>query len=97
MAAAHRWSDTPETGRPLEWAALTALYAGAAIFLLGRAAFARLTTRSGQPAQLIVAAVLLALIPLARLLPVMAGLGLVTALLAALVAFERRTGEVREP
>ncbi|MER6810149.1 low temperature requirement protein A [Spirillospora sp. NPDC000708] len=87
--------DSPDTGRPLEWGALTALYAGAAVFLLGRAAFVSLTTHSGQPAPLIVAAVLLALIPLARLLPAMAALALVTALLAALVAFEQRTGEVQ--
>lgn len=40
-------------------------------------------------AQLIVAGVLLLLIPLARHLPALAGLGTVSAALVALVAFER--------
>jgi low temperature requirement protein LtrA len=86
-------SDTSDQGGPLEWTALTALYAGPAVFLLGRAAFARLTIRSAPAAPLVVAVLFVVLMPLARLLPAMAALGLVSALLLALVAFERRTAE----
>ncbi|GGT61023.1 low temperature requirement protein A [Actinomadura citrea] len=83
--------DTAGHGRPLEWPVLTALYAGAAVFLLGRAAFARLTVRAVPGVPLVVAVAFFPLIPVARLLPAIAALGLVSALLLALVAFEWRT------
>ncbi|MEU8342705.1 low temperature requirement protein A [Spirillospora sp. NPDC048832] len=89
-------SGTGDQGGHLEWAASTALYGGAAVFLLGRAAFARLTIRSAATAQSLLALVFLvlvflALIPVGRLLPVTAALALVSTLLLALVAFEWRT------
>ncbi|MGI5206089.1 low temperature requirement protein A [Spirillospora sp. CA-108201] len=82
---------SPDHDRALDWPVLTALYAGAAVFLLGRSAFAGLAVRSVPAAPPVVAAALLLLIPAARLLPAIAALGLVSALLLALVAFEWRT------
>jgi low temperature requirement protein LtrA len=77
-------------GVHLSWPATTALYGGAAVYLLGRAAFSRLTVGSVPAAQLVVAGALLALIPVARQLPALAALGTVSAALLALVAFEWR-------
>ena len=64
------------------------MYGGAAVYLLGRAAFARLTVRSVPAAQLVAAGALLVLIPVARHLPAPAALGTVSAALVALIAFE---------
>jgi low temperature requirement protein LtrA len=77
-------------GVHLSWPATTALYGGAAVYLLGRAAFSRLTVGSVPAAQLVVAGALLVLIPVARQLPALAALGTVSAALLALVAFEWR-------
>lgn len=79
-------------GAPLSWPAATALYAGAAGYLVGRAAFARLTVRSVTPAQLVVAGVLLLLIPVSRHLSALAALAVVGAALIALTVFEGRGG-----
>jgi hypothetical protein len=57
------------------------------VYLLGRAAFSRLTVRSVPAAQLVAAGALLVLIPFARHLP---ALGTVSAALVALIAFEWR-------
>jgi low temperature requirement protein LtrA len=84
-------STTSSLGAPLNWPALTGLYAGTAGYLVGRAAFARLTIRTTPPGQLAAAAALLLLIPVARHLPALAALAVVSVTLIALTAFEGRT------
>ena len=84
-------SGTSNGETPLSWPASTALFAGAAGYLAGRAAFARLTVRTVPPAQLAAAAALLLLILVAPHLPALAALAVVTGALIALTAFEGRT------
>ncbi|MEY9966831.1 low temperature requirement protein LtrA [Streptacidiphilus sp. MAP12-16] len=84
-------SSASNGGAPLSWPAATVLYAGAAGYLLGRAAFARSTVRTVPPAQLGAAAALLLLIPVARHLSALAALAVVSVTLIALTAFEART------
>lgn len=76
-------------GATLNWPALTALYAGTAGYLLGRAGFARLTVRSVPSADLTAAAVLLILLPVARHLSALAALAVVSVTLIALIAVGR--------
>ena len=78
-------------GAPLNWPASTALYAGTAVYLAGRAAFTRLTVRQVPPAQLVAAAALLILLPVSRHLSALAALAVVSVTLIALTAFEGRT------
>ncbi|MEV0908834.1 low temperature requirement protein A [Streptomyces hokutonensis] len=87
-------SRASNLGAPLSWPASTALYAGTAGYLAGRAAFTRLTVRQVPPAQPAAAAALLILLPVARYLPALAALAVVSATLIALTAFE---GAAREP
>ena len=75
-------------GAPLNWPASTALYAGTAGYLAGRAAFTRLTVRQVPPVQLAAAAALLILLPVARHLPALAALSVVSVTLIALTVFE---------
>ena len=84
-------SSASNLGAPLNWPALTALFAGTAGYLAGRAAFIRLTIRQVPPAQLVAAAALLILLPVARYLPALAALAVVSVTLIALTAFEGRT------
>lgn len=80
-------------GHHLTWPTVLPLYAGAALYLLGRAAFTAITVRSVPPAQLVTAGALLLLLPLARTLPPLAALAIVTAALLVLTAIERRTDD----
>ncbi|WP_406456717.1 low temperature requirement protein A [Streptomyces sp. NBC_01622] len=84
-------SSASNLGAPLTWPASTALCAGTAVYLAGRAAFTRLTVRQVPPAQLAAAAALLILLPVARYLPALAALAVVSVTLIALTAFEGRT------
>ncbi|MEU4470615.1 low temperature requirement protein A [Micromonospora sp. NPDC023888] len=77
------------SGEPMSWSAILVLYGGAALYLTGRLLFLRLTVRS-SPGHLVAIGIVLVLIPLARTLPALAALGLLTAFLAALVGYERR-------
>jgi low temperature requirement protein LtrA len=74
----------------LPWSTITALYGGTALYLVGRALFLRIATRSSPPGQLVAVGVALLLAPVARTLPALAALGLLTVFLVALVGYERR-------
>ncbi|MBQ0906410.1 low temperature requirement protein A [Micromonospora sp. U21] len=76
-------------GAPLGWTSTTALFGGPALYLIGRALFLRLTVRHTPPAPIAVAGTILALLPVARHLPALAALALVTIILIALVSYER--------
>jgi len=78
-------------GEPLDWTSITALYGGVVLYLTGRLLLLRLAVRSCPPAQLAAAGVALLLLPVARALPALAALGLLTAFLIALVRYERLT------
>ncbi|TDT97602.1 low temperature requirement protein LtrA [Streptomyces sp. 846.5] len=84
-------SSTSNLGAPLNWPVLTALYEGTAGYLVGHAAFARLTVRRVPPAQLVAAAALLIVLPVARHLSALTALAVVTVTLIALTVFEQRT------
>ena len=76
---------------------LTALYGGVALFLFAHVAFKYRTWRQVTVRRLAVAVLLCALIPLAKELPALVALGLVTAILVAMIASEAvRYAEVRE-
>ena len=91
VLAAVTHSSASSLGAPLNWPALTALYAGTALYLVGHAAFTRLTVGRVPPAQLVPAAALLLLLPVARHLSALTALAVVSATLIALTAFEGRT------
>jgi hypothetical protein len=63
------------------------------LYLTGRILFLRLTVGHIQPAQVIAAGVTLALLPAARHLPALTALGLLTAVLVALIGYERLTSQ----
>jgi len=67
---------------------LIALYGGAALYLLAHVAFRWRNIHSVNRQRSAVAVLLLALIPLAALLPALATLGLLAAILVGLIAFE---------
>ena len=67
---------------------LIALYGGAALYLLAHVAFRWRNIHSVNRQRTAVAVLLLALIPLAALLPALATLGLLAAILVGLIAFE---------
>jgi low temperature requirement protein LtrA len=73
---------------PLRFLALVALYGGAALFLLAHAAFKWRTWHQLTVRRLLVAAALLAGIPLGAALPALAALGLLAVVLSALIASE---------
>ncbi|MFC6016628.1 low temperature requirement protein A [Plantactinospora solaniradicis] len=84
-----RLSD-PEGGSPsapLGWVALVALYGGVACYLGGQVAVGWRTVRAGSVVQLGGAGLALLLLPVARVLPPLAALGLITTLLAALTLY----------
>jgi low temperature requirement protein LtrA len=88
---AHLARDQPEhpAGSPLEWTSTAALYGGAALYLVGRSLFLRLSVGAAPTAHLVGAAMALVLLPIARFLPALAALGLLTAFLVTLLTFER--------
>ena len=76
---------------------LTALYGGVALFLFAHVAFKYRTWRQVTVRRLAVAVLLWALIPLAKELPALVALGLVTVILVVMIASEAvRYAEVRE-
>jgi hypothetical protein len=79
----------PPGGAPLNWTATAALYGGVVLYLTGRILFLRFTVGHTPPAQIVAAGVTLVLLLAARNLPALAALGLLTAVLAALVGYER--------
>ena len=86
---AHHQPGQP-AGAPLDWTATAALHGGAILYLTGRALFLRFTVGHTPPAPIVAAGVTLALLPAAaRNLPALATLSLLTAILAALVCYER--------
>ncbi|MBF9129599.1 low temperature requirement protein A [Plantactinospora sp. S1510] len=72
---------------PLGWVALVALYGGVACYLCGQVGVGWRTVRAGSVVQLGGAGLALLLLPVARLLPPLAALGLITTLLAALALY----------
>ena len=82
-------SNHPPSTRPLDWASTVALYGGPALYLLGRVMFLRLAVGSAPLARYIAAGTAFVLLPLARILPALAALGLLAAFLVALVGYER--------
>lgn len=81
--------DQPPPTRPLDWTSAAALYGGTALYLIGRIMFLRLSVGSAPPSRYIAAGIALALLPLARTVPALAALGLLTAFLVALLGYER--------
>jgi low temperature requirement protein LtrA len=78
-------------GGPFDWISTTALCGGVALYLTGRLLFLWFAVRSAPPAKLVAVGVALLLLPVARALPALAALGLLTAFLVALVCYERLT------
>ena len=72
----------------LELLPLVAMFGGVALYLLGHVAFRYRNVHSVNVQRVVVAALLLALIPVGVRIPALAALGLVTAIMVALIAFE---------
>jgi low temperature requirement protein LtrA len=89
---AHNQPGQP-SGAPLAWTAAAALYGGVVLYLAGRIVFLHFTVGHTSPAQIIAAGATLALLPVAPHLAPLAALGLLTAVLIALVSYERLTWE----
>jgi low temperature requirement protein LtrA len=86
-----------ELSDALMWLPLATLYGGAALYLLSLAAFKRRIVRILSVGRTVVAALLLALIPVAAQLPALSALGLLAAVLIGLIVFETlRFSETRE-
>lgn len=89
--ASHHDLADPLTGLPL-----IALYGGIALYLLSHVAFRRRNVGTWNPHRTIAAVLLLALIPLAWVLPAIAALAVAAAVLVCLVGYERlRFGRAR--
>jgi low temperature requirement protein LtrA len=86
-----------ELSEPLAALPLGALYGGVVLFLLAHAAFKYRTWHQVTVRRLAVAGLLVALVPVAMELPALAALGLLTAVMVAMIASEAvRYSEVRE-
>lgn len=86
-----------ELTEPLAALPLGALYGGVALFLIAHAAFKYRTWRHVTARRLVVAVLLLVLMPAAMELPGLAALGLLAAVMIAMIASEAiRYSEVRE-
>ncbi|MFD0782556.1 low temperature requirement protein A [Micromonospora azadirachtae] len=85
---AHHPSQHP-AGTPLDWTSTAALFGGPVVYLIGRGLFLRSTVGHVPRAQIVAGGTMLALLPVARILPALAAFGLITAVLAALVCYER--------
>ncbi len=83
-----------DTAAPLGWIALTALYGGIAIYLAGRTAIRQRAAHTRSTVQLIAVSVPLLLLPVARVIPAMAALGLITAALVGLALYENTRTDV---
>ncbi|MGW5582103.1 low temperature requirement protein A [Micromonospora chokoriensis] len=85
-----RLTEESAHAEPLGWEAATALYGGAAVYLLSRLVFRRLTLWTIHPTQVVAAVLPLVLLPAGRSLPPLAALALLTVLLVGVTWFERR-------
>jgi len=86
-----------ELADPLTGIPLYALYGGVALYLLALVAFRLRNVHTLNVQRLAVALLLLALVPLAAMLPALAALGLLAAVTAGLVGYEAvRFAEVRD-
>ncbi|MEU8425478.1 low temperature requirement protein A [Micromonospora sp. NPDC048835] len=85
-----RLTEEPSHPGPVGWEAATALYGGAAVYLLSRLVFRRLTLWTIYPVQVVVAVLPLVLLPVGRSLPPLTALALLTVLLVGVTWFERR-------
>lgn len=74
-----------------EWMPAIALFGGTALFLAGRATFLGLSVRCVRPRQFVAPVAALLVLPAGRYLPGLAALGLLTALLVALLSYEAWT------
>ncbi|MET0415135.1 MAG: low temperature requirement protein A [Actinoplanes sp.] len=95
-----RLTAEPSHPAPLDWAAATALYGGATLYLLARLVFRRLTLRAVHPGQGVAALLPLVLLPIARSLPALAELALLALFLIGVTWYERRVdrrGDAIEP
>ena len=82
---------------PLKGVPLLALFLGVAAYLLGHVGFRRRNIGSWNPHRTVAAVVLVAAVPLAWKLPALASLGIVAAVLIALVVYESvRFAEARD-
>jgi len=82
---------------PLKLVVATALLGGAAMYLLAHVAFRLRNVRSLSGRRLVCAIVLLALLPAGTVLPALATLGILAAVLATLIAYEAlRYAEARD-
>jgi low temperature requirement protein LtrA len=77
-----------DLAEPLTGLALYALYGGIALYLLAHAAFKLRATHVLSTQRLVVAAVVLALVPIAAMLPALAALALLSFVIVGLVAYE---------
>ncbi len=90
-ASHHALSD------PLEILPLAAMFSGVAMYLLAHVAFRYRNVHSLNVQRMVVAGLLFALIPVGARIPALAALGLVTAIMIALIAFEAvRFSDLRE-
>jgi low temperature requirement protein LtrA len=76
-------------GEPLDWTSTVTLYGGTVLYLVGRILFIRFSAPRSSPAQISTASIMLLLLPVARYLPALAAVSLLTAVLIALVGYER--------
>jgi low temperature requirement protein LtrA len=88
------------TGEHLDWVPAFALLGGVALYLLGLVAFRYRQKHTWNRNKIVMAAVLVVLIPLARSIPALATLAIATALLALLVlrehhGYDERRDELR--
>jgi low temperature requirement protein LtrA len=86
-----------ELSDPLATIPLAAMYGGVALYLLAQVAFKYRNWRTLSTPRLLTAAAVLLLMPAAAQIPALAALGVVTAVMVALIAFESLTySELRE-
>jgi low temperature requirement protein LtrA len=86
-----------EVGDPLKAEIAVALLGGVTLYLLGHVAFRWRNIHTLNRQRLITAALMLVLIPLALEIPALATVGIVAAILSALIAYETvRFAELRE-
>jgi low temperature requirement protein LtrA len=86
-----------ELSDPLDALSLGALYGGVVLFLVAHAAFKYRTWHQVTVRRLVVAGLLAVLVPVAMQLPALAALGLLTAVIVAMIASEAvRYSEMRE-
>jgi hypothetical protein len=74
---------------PLSWLATVVLFGGTVSYLAGRLLFIRSTGGPVSAIQLVAIGAAVVLLPVGRLVPALAALGLLTIFLAALAGFER--------